>query len=387
MRSKDRDAWLRSRLDDVHKTYPGGHEAVEGIALEIADGELMVLVGPSGCGKSTVLRMVAGLETATRGRIWLGDRDVTALGPQARDVAMVFQSYALYPHKTVRQNLAFALELRKTSRAEIDRRISDVSRALGLETLLDDKPARLSGGQRQRVALGRAIVREPQAFLFDEPLSNLDAKLRVHTRAELTRLHRRLAATMIYVTHDQEEAMTLGDRIAVLHDGRLQQCAPPLDVYRTPVNTFVAGFVGSPSMNFLTCDLSREGDSLRRENAARVLALPLPRSPNDASHKPILLGIRPEDVELAPTGDADIVARVDVIEHLGAEVLVHVDIEKGAFAPTDPARSDEAGAIRDFRVIADAETPIRETESIGLRFRRDRLHVFDPATGARLKSL
>jgi multiple sugar transport system ATP-binding protein len=374
------------RLEDIHKTYPNGHQAVKAIALEIADGELMVLVGPSGCGKSTVLRMVAGLEMPTRGRIWIGDRDVTTLRPQERDVAMVFQNYALYPHKTVRKNLAFALELRKTPRPEIDRRIADVSRALGLDALLDDKPAQLSGGQRQRVALGRAIVREPRAFLFDEPLSNLDAKLRVHTRAELTRIHRRLGATMIYVTHDQEEAMTLGDRIAVLRDGRLQQCAPPLDVYRTPVNAFVAGFVGSPSMNFMTCSLTREGDTFRLENAACSLAIPLSRAPNGTSHQSILMGIRPEDVEIAGSGDADIVARVDIIERLGAEVLVHVDVEGAALAPIGSSRADEEDVARDFRVVVDAETPIREDDSIGLRFRRDRLHLFDPATGVRLQA-
>jgi ABC-type sugar transport system ATPase subunit len=375
----------RVHLEALSKRYPNGHEAVRGIDLEIADGELMVLVGPSGCGKSTVLRMVAGLEMPTHGRIWIGGRDVTTLRAQDRDVAMVFQNYALYPHMTVRRNLAFALELRKTARSEIDRRIADVSRALGLDALLENKPAQLSGGQRQRVALGRAIVREPQAFLFDEPLSNLDAKLRVHTRAELARIHRALAATMIYVTHDQEEAMTLGDRIAVLRNGRLQQCAPPLDVYRTPVNAFVGGFVGSPSMNFVMCNLRRDGDMLRLENTARSLAITLPRLSNAASHDSILLGIRPEDVEIAAGGDADMVARVDVVERLGAEILVHFDVDGARRAPVHSHPTDEEDAARDFRVVASVETQVREGDSVGLRFQRDRLQLFDSSTGSRIE--
>src|ERR671928_1553518 len=239
------------RLERVQKTYPNGHVAAQGLDLEIADGEFMVLVGPSGCGKSTALRMIAGLETPTGGRIVIGDRDVTSLPPQERDIAMVFQSYALYPHMTVRENLAFGLRMRGASRTVIEQRVADAARALGLDGVLERKPSQLSGGQRQRVALGRAIVREPKVFLFDEPLSNLDAKLRVETRAELARLHRRLRATVVYVTHDQEEAMTLGSRVAVMRDGFLQQVAPPMELYRRPANRFVAGFVGSPAMNFL----------------------------------------------------------------------------------------------------------------------------------------
>jgi len=370
-------------LDDIHKTYANGRQAANGIDLDVADGELMVLVGPSGCGKSTVLRIVAGLETATRGTIWIGDRDVTDVRPQDRDVAMVFQQYALYPHKSVRQNLAFALELRRMSRLEIDRRVTQVSRVLGLDDLLDGKPAQLSGGQRQRVALGRAIVREPKAFLFDEPLSNLDAKLRIQTRAELTRLHRRLGATMIYVTHDQEEAMTLGDRIAVLHEGRLQQCAPPLEVYRTPANAFVAGFVGSYAMNFLACELAEEGNHLRLDGRALSLTIPLPPATDVSSTRHVLVGIRPEDVEIVDSDSADLTGRVDVVERLGAQLLVHVDLREPSRETADPSAIDRV-APSDFRVVAGAEAAVRENDSVALRFRRNRLHLFDPASGGRL---
>ena len=269
------------RLEGVAKTYPNGHVAAQGLDLEIADGEFMVLVGPSGCGKSTALRMIAGLETPTAGRILIGDQDVTALPPQERDIAMVFQTYALYPHMTVRENLAFGLRMRGAAPDVIDQRVEEAARALGLEPVLARKPAQLSGGQRQRVALGRAIVREPKVFLFDEPLSNLDAKLRVETRAELARLHRRLGATVVYVTHDQEEAMTLGWRVAVMRDGFLQQVAPPMELYRQPANRFVAGFVGSPGMNFLPGDLPGDvgpaasaGAHARRPAARRARSSP-----------------------------------------------------------------------------------------------------------------
>src|SRR5947209_4551293 len=241
----------RITLEHIDKRYPNGYIASRDLSLEIADGELLVLVGPSGSGKSTVLRMIAGLEKPTGGTITIGDRDVTYLPPQERDIAMVFQSYALYPHMTVRENMAFGLKLRKQPAEAVARRVGDVAGALGLAPMLDRKPAQLSGGQRQRVALGRAIVREPKAFLFDEPLSNLDAQLRVETRAELARLHRRLGATMVYVTHDQVEAMTLGDRIAVLKEGVLQQVDTPMELYRRPANKFLAGFTGSPATNFI----------------------------------------------------------------------------------------------------------------------------------------
>jgi multiple sugar transport system ATP-binding protein len=244
-------------LDNVRKVYSNGHEAVKGVSLHIADGEFLVLVGPSGCGKSTTLRMVAGLEDATGGTIQIGGRVVNDVHPKDRDIAMVFQNYALYPHMTVAKNMGFALKLRGVPTADVDRRVAEAARMLGIQDLLDRKPKQLSGGQRQRVAVGRAIVREPRAFLFDEPLSNLDAKLRVTTRAELKGLHQRLKTTTIYVTHDQEEAMTLGDRIVVMSQGVIQQVGTPMEVYRHPANRFVAGFIGTPPMNFLDGQIVR----------------------------------------------------------------------------------------------------------------------------------
>src|SRR3954467_12017048 len=272
------------RLEGVKKTYPNGHVAAQGLDLQINDGEFMVLVGPSGCGKSTALRMIAGLETPTGGRILIGDRDVTVLPPQERDIAMVFQTYALYPHMTVRQNLGFGLRMRGAGREEIEQRVEQAGRALSLETVLDRKTAPLSRGQRQGVALGRAIVGEPKVFLFDEPLSNLDAKLRVETRAELARLHRRLGATVVYVPHDQEEGMTLGSRVAVMRDGFLQQVAPPMELYRRPANQFVAEFVGSPGMNFLP------GNAVPGMGQA---------------HAAGTLGVRPHDLTIVPQGAGD----------------------------------------------------------------------------------
>src|SRR6476620_4022139 len=271
-------------LKHLDKKYPNGFHAVRDVSLDIADGEFMVLVGPSGCGKSTTLRMVAGLEEASGGEILIGDRLVNDVAPGERDIAMVFQNYALYPHMSVRENMAFGLKMRRTPKAEIKKRVDEAAAILSLETLLDRRPRELSGGQRQRVALGRAIVREPKVFLFDEPLSNLDAKLRVETRAELARLHRRLGATVVYVTHDQEEAMTLGNRVAVMRDGFLQQVAPPMELYRRPANRFVAGFVGSPGMNFLP------GSILKSE------------APGGG--KGLTLGIRPHDLTIVQIGRA-----------------------------------------------------------------------------------
>jgi ABC-type sugar transport system ATPase subunit len=337
------------RLEGVQKTYPNGHVAAKGLDLEIADGEFMVLVGPSGCGKSTALRMVAGLETPTGGRIMIGDRDVTNLPPQERDIAMVFQTYALYPHMTVRQNLAFGLRMRGAAPEVIGRRVEEAARALALETVLERKPAQLSGGQRQRVALGRAIVREPKVFLFDEPLSNLDAKLRVETRAELARLHRRLGATIVYVTHDQEEAMTLGSRVAVMRDGFLQQVAPPMELYRRPANRFVAGFVGSPAMNFLP-----------REIAARA-----------APRIGVTLGVRPHDVAIVPRGEGDQDAWVDVVEPRGSELVVYLRL--GA---------DHEGP--ELRVVAPPEPAIEADRVVGVRFDPGRMHWFDDTSGSRV---
>jgi multiple sugar transport system ATP-binding protein len=332
------------RLERVQKTYPNGHVAAQGLDLDIADGEFMVLVGPSGCGKSTALRMIAGLETPTGGRIMIGDRDVTTLPPQERDIAMVFQTYALYPHMTVRQNLAFGLRMRGVAKETIDRMVEEAARALALEPVLDRKPAQLSGGQRQRVALGRAIVREPKVFLFDEPLSNLDAKLRVETRAELARLHRRLGATVVYVTHDQEEAMTLGGRVAVMRDGFLQQVAPPMELYRKPANQFVAGFVGSPAMNFLS--------------EAEVPALSKISPPGST------VGIRPHDIAIVAPGAGDQDAWVDVVEPRGSELLVYLRLG-----------GDHSGP--ELRVVAPPETQVEAERTVGVRFDRARLHWFD----------
>jgi multiple sugar transport system ATP-binding protein len=354
------------RLEKVEKVYPNGHVATRGLDLDIADGEFLVLVGPSGCGKSTALRLVAGLETPTGGRIVIGDRDVTALPPQERDLAMVFQSYALYPHKTVRENLAFGLRMRRADPALIARRVEEVARVLGIETVLDRKPGQLSGGQRQRVALGRAMVRQPQAFLLDEPLSNLDARLRVQTRAELARMHRQLGATMLYVTHDQEEAMTLGDRVAVLRDGRLQQLAPPMEIYRRPANLFVAGFIGSPAMNFFRCTPRRANGQLRLESPS--FALPLDTGLEVPPGKEVVVGVRPQDVRLAKSAEADLAARVDVIQPLGSEAVIHLELP------------GEARAV----AVLSAEASLRVGDQIAVHFPRERLHLFDATDEHRL---
>jgi ABC-type sugar transport system ATPase subunit len=339
-------------LDKVWKTYPNGHVAARGVELAIEDGEFMVLVGPSGCGKSTALRMIAGLETPTQGRVLIGDRDVTEVPPQERDVAMVFQSYALYPHMTVRDNLGFGLRMRGTPPARTAERVDAAARALGLQKVLDRKPGQLSGGQRQRVALGRAIVREPMVFLFDEPLSNLDAKLRLETRAELARLHRRLAATMVYVTHDQEEALTLGTRVAVMNEGRVEQVGPPLEVYRRPETMFVATFVGSPAMNLLPAEL-------------------LPSLGNPGS-KGAMLGVRPHDATVVPAGAGDSDALVDVVEPRGSELLLYL-------------RLGARGEGPEIRVITLPDLDVAPDRVVGLKFDRGRLHFFDQEAGRRLQ--
>jgi len=341
------------RLEQVSKIFPDGTRALDALDLRVRDGELLVLVGPSGCGKSTALRCVAGLETVSAGRILLGEREVTGLPPRERDVAMVFQSYALYPHKTVRRNLAFPLEVARRDWAEIARRVEEAARRLGLEALLDRKPGALSGGQRQRVALGRALVREPAAFLLDEPLSNLDAGLRERTRAELALLHRRLGATMLYVTHDQEEAMTLGERIAVLREGRLHQVAPPLEIYRRPADLFVARFIGSPAMNLLPAPLAR------RLGASQG----------------IRLGVRPQVLELVEPGQGDADIRVEVVEPLGDELRVHARLE---------SQPDDPDALLTVCVSArDGGEPPVPDRRLGLRVPREALHAFDAATGRR----
>ncbi|MDK9700887.1 MAG: sn-glycerol-3-phosphate ABC transporter ATP-binding protein UgpC [bacterium] len=314
-------------ISNVTKTYPNGATPVKEISLTIDDGEFLVLVGPSGCGKSTTLRMIAGLESISAGTISIGDRVVNDVPPKDRDIAMVFQNYALYPHLTVRENLAFGLKLRKIDVTEIEQRVNEAANILGLQEMLDRKPRELSGGQRQRVAVGRAIVRQPQVFLFDEPLSNLDAKLRVQMRAELAQLHRRLKTTIVYVTHDQVEAMTLGTRVAVLNDGKLQQVGAPLELYRKPANRFVAGFIGSPAMNFFSGSIANG----KIETSFASFAAPI------TYHGKLTIGIRPEvislyDDSLASTASQIVFpATITLVEPLGNESLLHATTGNESF--------------------------------------------------------
>ena len=388
------------------KVYDGGAvPAVDAVDLDIADGELLVLVGPSGCGKSTLLRMIAGLEEVTDGSISIGGRDVTQLAPKDRDVAMVFQSYALYPHMTVRRNIGYPLKLAKTPKDEIDRRVEETAELLQLTDELERRPAQLSGGQRQRVAMGRAIVRHPRAFLMDEPLSNLDAKLRVEMRAEIARLQRELAVTTVYVTHDQVEAMTMGTRVAVLQRGRLQQVATPQRLYDEPDNLFVATFIGSPAMNLfpghveaargadgtdagLTLRSGQHRLALDKGTLARHATLP------DMVGQPVVIGIRPEglaDVALEPGIPADrvIEATVDLVESLGAELIVHVTVSDPAGPGPEPA-SDAWRQVMARRGRAVARLSTRSRLSAGdvvkLAVDTSRLHLFDAETGASLRT-
>ena len=381
------------KLERVGKVYEGDVRAVDDVSLTIASGEFMVLVGPSGCGKSTLLRMIAGLEEVTEGDIWIGDREVARLAPRDRDIAMVFQNYALYPHLTVAKNLGYGLKVRKTPKAEIERRVGEVARMLGLEDLLDRRPAALSGGQRQRVAMGRAIVREPAAFLMDEPLSNLDAKLRVDMRAELARLHERLGVTTIYVTHDQVEAMTLGTRVAVMRDGTIQQVDTPQELYREPRNLFVAAFIGSPSMNLVQAELS--GDAV--EFAGFRVPLREGRRPVDVSSGTVILGIRPQDFDDARTADAGLPAidvEAAVVEELGSATHVlftieapPVDLDSVLAASDDQERATLLATDR--RALFTAEIPegtqVRPGERLRLALDASRLHFFDPETGETLR--
>ena len=321
----------RVELQNVVKVFPGGVRAVDSFSIDIEDGEFVVLVGPSGCGKSTTLRMIAGLEELTEGTITIDGRIVNDVPPKDRDIAMVFQNYALYPHMTVYKNMAFGLKLRKVPRAEIDRKVRDTAALLGIDELLGRKPKALSGGERQRVALGRAIVRAPKCFLFDEPLSNLDARLRVGMRAELKRLHRRLKTTTVFVTHDQEEAMTLGDRVVVMKDGITQQCDRPLEVYRRPTNRFVGGFVGSPPMNFFDGGLTEEGGALWFDEGTARIRLPDPaaKALADRSGDMMVLGVRPEAIGTEPTGrfagpDNLIRFTINVVEPLGDKMDLYL---------------------------------------------------------------
>jgi multiple sugar transport system ATP-binding protein len=389
-------------LEHVTKVYPDGTRAVRDLNLEVEDGELVVFVGPSGCGKTTALRMIAGLEDITEGTIRVGDEVVNNLPPKDRDIAMVFQNYALYPHMSAYQNMAFALKLHGLEKSSIRRRVQNAARTLGLADILKKRPRTLSGGQRQRVAMGRAIVREPRAFLMDEPLSNLDAKLRVQMRAEIARLQRELAVTTIYVTHDQSEAMTLGDRVAVMRDGELQQLAPPKGLYEEPTNLFVAEFIGSPAMNLVGADLVRANGGfavqfgeyrLRIDDQVMKTRSALP----SFEGRRIILGIRPEDMEdagLAPGAPEDqrIGAVVDITEDMGSEVFAHFgvkappvrgkDIEAAvgheALEATE-AVAEEKGSL--FVARLDRATRAREGEPIELVVKTDRLHFFDTATG------
>jgi multiple sugar transport system ATP-binding protein len=385
-------------LDQVDKVYPGGVKAIDGLSLSIADGEFMVLVGPSGCGKSTALRSIAGLEDITSGTISIGDRVVNDLPPKDRDIAMVFQNYALYPHMTVEQNLAFGLQQRKTPKDEIKRRVAEVAKLLGLDDYLKRKPAALSGGQRQRVAMGRAIVREPQAFLMDEPLSNLDAKLRVSMRASLSQLHERLGVTTVYVTHDQVEAMTLGQRVCVLRDGKLQQVDAPQALYNSPVNLFVAGFIGSPAMNFALAQLVRD-DGPAVAFAGYKLAVPdklLAARPGLDGYfgRDVILGIRPSDFEdaaLAEPAWGRMPVQVSVTEELGSEihVIFAIDAPPVQHASITEARSDdgddEAIPLADNKTLwtarVAARSEIRPSSAATLAVDTANLQFFDPATG------
>ena len=379
------------RLEKVGKRYRGGFEAARDIDLAVQPGEFIVLVGPSGCGKSTLLRMIAGLEEVTSGRIFLGNDDVTNELPQRRDVAMVFQSYALYPRMTVRNNMAFGLRMRGTSKAEREQRVSAVAQTLGLEQLLDRRPAALSGGQRQRVAMGRAIVREPRVFLMDEPLSNLDAKLRVTVRAQLTLLHQRLGVTTVYVTHDQVEAMTLGQRVAVLRDGGLQQFDTPQALFRKPANLFVAAFIGSPSMNFVPAVVARGKVGF----AGQSIPLP-PGSSLAAADRKVILGVRPTAFGPAGTpGWAQLTVKPVVVEELGDERYVFFDLDsprvdtEATRAALDARSSDDSPLLADeararFTIRLPADVPLPIGQQLTVSMDAHRLYFFDPDTGAAL---
>jgi multiple sugar transport system ATP-binding protein len=373
-------------IERVTKEFAGGVVAVDDVSLDIGDGEFMVLVGPSGCGKSTLLRLIAGLEEATLGTISIGGRDVTDLAPRDRDVAMVFQSYALYPHMTVRQNLGYGLKVRKTSKDEIGRRVERVAAMLHLEELLDRRPAALSGGQRQRVAMGRAIVREPKAFLMDEPLSNLDAKLRVSMRAQLASLHARLAATTVYVTHDQVEAQTLGQRVAVMRDGRIQQVAAPQELYARPTNLFVAAFIGSPAMNLVHAEV--DGDHV--EFAGYRIPLDRDRRPI-TSERNLIVGIRPEAFEDAAFADASL-PQIDVtpavLEELGADIHVIFPIDAQPVETEDVRQAIEeadAALLAGDQVLLNARVAAKSTARVGAPMRLaldpSQLHFFDATSG------
>jgi multiple sugar transport system ATP-binding protein len=374
------------RLEEVTKRFRGNVEAIRECTLTVEPGEFMVLVGPSGCGKSTLLRIIAGLEEVSSGRVFIGDRDVTTQLPQQRDVAMVFQSYALYPRMSVRRNLGFGLRMRRTPKAERQRRVNDVAEILGLEHLLDRRPAALSGGQRQRVAMGRAIVREPRVFLMDEPLSNLDAKLRVTMRAQLSLLHQRLGVTTVYVTHDQVEAMTLGQRVTVLRDGEVQQCDTPQRLYHQPINLFVAAFIGSPSMNFVHAVVAN--------GAVTFAGVTIPLASGTAlatAERKVILGVRPTAFLPVAAGRPTIVAVPEIVEELGDERYAIFDVDAprvdtdATRAAVEARSADDALLLPEdkarFTVRLPADIPVTVGTPIALTVNSDRLYFFDPDTG------
>jgi multiple sugar transport system ATP-binding protein len=378
------------KLHDVTKRYADGTEAVKQMNLEIDDGEFMILVGPSGCGKSTALRMIAGLEDISDGELIIGDRVVNNLSPRDRDIAMVFQNYALYPHMTVRANMGFALKLASVPQDEIDKKVEEAARILDLTAHLDRKPSNLSGGQRQRVAMGRAIVRDPQAFLMDEPLSNLDAKLRVQMRTEVSRLQRSLATTTVYVTHDQTEAMTLGDRVAVMRSGVLQQVDTPRQLYNDPVNIFVAGFIGSPAMNFFAATIS--GGKVKLPFAQA----PAPSGVDDAGD--VIVGIRPEDFEdarFAPdhAGGVEFQAPIELVESMGSEIYAYFSFQGGAVSSAELAELARDSGLTETPGVASGlavarlnpESDVSEGRRAKLWFDSAKLHLFNPGDGANLR--
>jgi multiple sugar transport system ATP-binding protein len=385
-------------MNGLTKRYPDGFEAVRNMDLDIQDGEFVILVGPSGCGKSTALRMVAGLEDITEGELRIGGEVVNDRAPKDRDVAMVFQNYALYPHMSVRDNMGFALKLRRVDNAEIDRKVEEAARILDLQQHLDRKPSQLSGGQRQRVAMGRAIVRDPAAFLMDEPLSNLDAKLRVQMRTEVSRIQQRLGTTTVYVTHDQTEAMTLGDRVAVMRTGVLQQVGSPMELYNEPVNLFVAGFIGSPAMNFMPATI--EGDTVRLPIGDVRLPQDLRERIGRVDGKTLIAGIRPENFEdAALTGEArergsTFRAKIEVLESMGSELYAHFSVASDQSIESQELRelAEDAGggevpaAGEEGRIVArfDPQSQVRVGEDAEIWVDSSRLHLFDPDDGRNL---
>jgi multiple sugar transport system ATP-binding protein len=384
-------------LEKVSKLYENGFEAVRELDLEVADGEFMVLVGPSGCGKTSVLRMIAGLEQISEGNVRIGDVVVNDVAPKSRDIAMVFQNYALYPHMTVGENIGFALKMRGLSKQDIGRKVNEAAAVIGLEDLIDQKPGRLSGGQRQRVAMGRAIVREPSVFLMDEPLSNLDAKLRVQMRAEVAKVQRRLGVATVYVTHDQTEAMTMGHRVAVLRDGVLQQCARPQTLYDEPANVFVAAFIGSPAMNLFEASLGESAAQVIVGNHRLDLSpAELERRPRLRAYanKPVILGIRPEDLSVdggdAGSAAATITGEVELVEALGSELLVHftatargIDAERAVQSAAHEAASGITGAGSVARV--EPHVRVDAGSHVSFRVNTDKLQFFDAGSGEAIR--